>query len=128
MPLFWSIGTKKNASTIPSFWISLTYISRISNEIVFLNLHILYRINLNLIKFVTFPEKIRVFNTTYSVCSNSFHSIPFRKIPIVLYRANVKQISKCTILQVLKAHALDEVYIIERMIHIFTIGSCCQIK
>ena len=130
MPLFGSIGTKKNkkkknkkknekpkknkqtkkkkkkkkknASPIPSLWVSLTYISRISNEIVFLNLHLLYGINLNLIKCVTFLEKNSVFNATYSVCSISFHSTPFLKIPTAVYRANVKQIGKCTLLRVLK--------------------------
>ena len=124
---FGSVGTKKTASPIPSLWVSLTYISRISNEIVFLNLHILYGINLNLIKFVTFLEKNRVFSATYSVCSISFNSIPFHKIPVAINRANVMQTSKCTILRVLKAHALDEVYI-EMMICICTIESRCQIK
>ena len=120
MPLFWAIGTKNPVSAI--LWVSLTYISRISNETVFLNLHILYGINLNLIKFVTFLAKNSVFNATYSVCSISFHSIPFRKIPIAVYKANVKQTSKCRILRVLKARACDEVYTIETMMRICTIG------
>ena len=76
-------------------------------------------------KICYFSEK-KFFYATYSVCSISFHSIPFRKIPIAVYRANVKQTS--TILRVLKVHALDEIYIIETMICIYTIGSRCQIK
>ena len=59
-----------------------------------------------------------------------FRSIPSHKIPVAVYRANVKQTSKCTILRVLKAHALDEIYIVEMIIWISvcTIGSCCKIK
>ena len=92
---------KKRHPPIPSLWVSDS-ISRISNEIVFLNLRILYGIKLNLIKFVTFLGKIGAFNATYSVCFIPFHSIPFRKTPIAVYKANVNRSSKCTIIQVLK--------------------------
>ena len=56
-------------------------------------------------------KNFEVFNATFSVCFISFHSILFRKIPIAIYKANVKQTGKFTVLQV---HTADEVYIIEK--------------
>ena len=58
-----------NGATV---WLSLIYMSIINNEIILLNLHILYIINLNLTKFVTSLEKLELFRM--------FRFVPFHSV------------------------------------------------
>ena len=74
-------GTRTNphAPSYPrTLCVSLTYISRISNEIMLLNLHILYGRNLKLIKFVTSLEKLKRFQCDLF---RMLRFVPFHSVP-----------------------------------------------